>query len=390
MQDFEGNTALMYASALGNVEAVKVLVDAHNNKKVDLDFDVTNHEGMTALLLARDCAYDDIVQVLATVTCDKQAADVVYEAERNVETGVKNQNLGIKQLAGTIEYLQEQNTPEDSETKETIETATKQQTHFCGSTFYHSKNVEGQTNSIEQKESKGKAVIDVHIPQTKDDCVEKLLDIAEKSHDVISNILNTNELNITDTSFFKSQSTPVPKKTKRKGRKKKQKDQVLNAKIELPLFGKEDWLQNNVLGEFAIGNQIYSIPSSSSQKLGEDDMKVIRSTVKDHVKRELYKTLNINPESSQPFVEIDTGKLDYLNLDAKEKAKLLGRTVWSVYGAPLPPIPLDEEAVQHVIEEITDVRKYLGRAKFQDGRLANLDPELWCIIESIRTEIQPD
>ena len=67
--DENNNTALMYASALGNTTAVKVLLKHH------ADPNITDSFGQTALMLASVSGYTEIVQALLQAGANVNAAD---------------------------------------------------------------------------------------------------------------------------------------------------------------------------------------------------------------------------------------------------------------------------------------------------------------------------
>ena len=387
MKDFEGNTALMYACALGNREPAKILLDAHNSGRIQLDFDIVNNEGATALLFARDCFLDDIVQMLSSSMSDKKAECFMCEQEKDGEHTNEREIGRIKELAETVKYIPELKDKEDDigmafEEVEVEEEDSKLQESTSEVISGKTDPVYSPSEITKHTQNETTSVPDTHVFQNSDACVEKLLDIAEKSRDEVKHILDK-EFYSTGTAFLTEQTQPDKEKTKCKIKRKRQRYQ----NNDLPIYGRPVTSRDELRDEFAVGKQIYPSEIHSMHGRDNDDLTLIRHKIKSNAKQKLYKAIKVTSDGH--YLELETGKLDYLNLDSNVRAQLLGRTVWSVYGAPLPPIPIDEESLQRVIDKIAALRKYLGKAKFQEGRLVDLDPELWCIIESMRTDIQP-
>lgn len=381
IQDFEGNTALMYTCSLGLLDVVQVLADAHSRNLIHLDFNTTNNEGLTALLYARDYLYDDIAQVLLNSTGVENSLICITRKQENEdkETTQKSKTR-IKQLVENIEH------PPKDNTNETNPKADETDTEFKLDPVEVPSELIGSNKDVEDSSVEDKTTLGMHAAEVKDDYVKTLLDIADTSHEETKSILDINELFITEALNLPKQTECVSKKSKRKGKqrrkRKKLKSEELLETPKLPLFDKPLSSQTFFSDELAAADRKYSQHANNTRDIQEDEVTLIRRIVMDNAKRKLYKTLDL--ARNQPFIELDTGKIDCLNLDAEAKVNLLGRTVWSVYGAPLPPIPIDDETVARIIAEISDVRKYLERAKYYQGRLVNLDPELWCILESMR------
>ena len=375
MQDDQGNTALMYASFMGNTEVVKILTDAHLKKQVVLNFDATNSDSLTALLYARDCMHTDIIELLAScMSRDKSECIMCYREDQDR----KLQRQSKSRINDLATLLVDQEPITSSGTAGNVSDAEDETCTISGSC--------NQMSTVKDDYLTGEGTI--HVSDANKDYVKTLLDIAENSKNENKNILELNALFVADSANVPYRDEPVSKKLKKskrkakhsngQGKKRRSENHAANTDKKIAVSGR-------IADEFTTGKLSYSSEKENS-KIGmeEDDVTLIRRIVMDNAKRELYTTLNI--ERERPFIELDTGKIDCLNLNPDEKAKVLGRTVWSVYGAPLPPIPVDDNAVKRVVDEITDIRKYLGRANCQEGRLVNLDPELWCILESMRPD----
>ena len=379
MQDNEGNTALMYACFMGNTEIVKVLADAHNKKQIVLNLDATNSDGLTALLYARDCSHEDIVKVLTTCLSDDKAGCFMCHQEPSDKKPRQSITSRINELAENIEVSAVgQEIEVNTETKPN-KTNTEHDTNSAD--VYHSqKTTKENEEFMTSKDVTGPVT---HIPEARDDYVKTLLDLAETSQNENKNILEINALFVAESANFPDRTELVSKKSKRetnhtKGKRKKRKSENHSENTDRPSI-----VQHYTTDECGVDRLTYpSVTENKTTDIQETDVTLLRRIVMDNAKRELYKTLSI--ERDRPFVEIDTGKMDCLDLEPEEKARVFGRTVWSVYGAPLPPIPVDDKAVKRVVDEISDVRKYFGGANCQEGRLVNLDPELWCILESMR------
>ena len=379
MQDNEGNTALMYACFMGNTEVVKTLADAHIKKQVVLNFEATNSDGLTALLYARDCMHSDIIQIL--ISCmseDKSECVVCYQEDKDA----KLQRKPKSRIDGLAVSLVDQEPSASSETAGNISENEDDTNTTSGSC---SQNI----SKIKRESMTSTVIADIaHVPEAKEDYVKTLLDIAENSKNENKNTLELNALFVADSANAPYRNEPVSKKlkkSKRKASNTKGKMKKRKSENHTETADKKMTVSNKTADAFGAIKPAYSSETENkTTEVEEDDVTLIRRIVMDNAKRELYTTLNI--ERDRPFVELDTGKIDCLNLEPDEKAKVLGRTVWSVYGAPLPPIPVDDNAVKRVVDEISDVRKYLGKASCQEGRLVNLDPELWCILESMRPD----
>ena len=377
MKDFEGNTALMYACALGSKDSVKILLDAHNIRHMRLDFDAANNDGATAMLLAHDNFFHDIVQMLSSSMTEQKAGCLICVQESNHEQKRKKEIRRIQQLAEIIKDAPKLNDTEDSapiecaEDDENLRLAhaemalTKRYPEACPE-----ETSQPGTSIAKSEEDLRKS----------SDHLKELLNQAIESREEIKHILDNCGIGSSDETRIANEPASNKKKTKRKTKRKRRKYRNEN----IPNYGKAVTNENEPRSEYAVGSRIYSVDIYE-----QEDVTSIRQNIKSNARRKLYDAVNIDSEGNAQYFEIETGKMDCLKLNSEARAKLLGRTVWSVYGAPLPPIPIDDEELQNVIDKISALRKYLRRPKMHEGRLVSLDPELWCIIESMRNELEP-
>ena len=377
MKDFEGNTALMYACALGSKDLVKLLLDAHNIRHMRLDFDAANNDGATAMLLAHDNFFHDIVQMLSSSMSDQKAGCLICVQESNHEQKRKKEIRRIEQLAEIIKDVPKLNETEDSAPLECAEddenlklphtemTLTKRYPKACPE-----ETSQPGTSIAKSEEDLRKS----------SDHLKELLNQAIESREEIKHILDNCGIESSDETRIANEPASNKKKTKRKTKRKRRK----YRNEDIPNYGKAVTNENEPRSEYAVGSRIYSVDIYE-----QEDVTSIRQNIKSNARRKLYDAVNIDSEGNAQYFEIETGKMDCLKLNSEARAKLLGRTVWSVYGAPLPPIPIDDEELQNVIDKISALRKYLRRPKMHEGRLVSLDPELWCIIESMRNELEP-
>ena len=377
MKDFEGNTALMYACALGSKDSVKLLLDAHNISHIRLDFDAANNDGATAMLLAHDNFFHDIVQMLSSSMSEQKAGCLICVQESDHEQKRKKEIRRIQQLAEIIKDVPKLNDTEDSAPIECTEddehlkpthaemTLTKRYLKACPE-----ETSQPGTSTAKSEEDLRKS----------SDHLKELLNQAMESREEIKHILDNCGIGSSDETHIANEPASNKKKTKRKTKRKRRK----YRNEDIPNYGKAVTNENEPRSEYAVGSRIYSVDIYE-----QEDVTSIRQNIKSNARRKLYDAVNIDSEGNAQYFEIETGKMDCLKLNSEARAKLLGRTVWSVYGAPLPPIPIDDEELQNVIDKISALRKYLRRPKMHEGRLVSLDPELWCIIESMRNELEP-
>ena len=377
MKDFEGNTALMYACALGSKDSVKLLMDAHNIRHMRLDFDAANNDGATAMLLAHDNFFHDIVQMLSSSMTEQKAGCLICVQESNHEQKRKKEIRRIQKLAEIIKDAPKLNDTEDSAPIECAEddenlrlahaemTLTKRYPEACPE-----ETSQPGTSIAKSEEDLRKS----------SDHLKELLNQAIESREEIKHILDNCGIGSSDETRIANEPASNKKKTKRKTKRKRRK----YRNEDIPNYGKAVTNENEPRSEYAVGSRIYSVDIYE-----QEDVTSIRQNIKSNARRKLYDAVNIDSEGNAQYFEIETGKMDCLKLNSEARAKLLGRTVWSVYGAPLPPIPIDDEELQNVIDKISALRKYLRRPKMHEGRLVSLDPELWCIIESMRNELEP-
>ncbi|KAL3870065.1 hypothetical protein ACJMK2_042681 [Sinanodonta woodiana] len=414
LQDNEGNTWLMYTCALGNSMALRILPGPVTTGVTDLKYDLCNNQAYTALQFAID---NDRSEFIDSLTSEKKNANISSNDNTFMRKRRKRKQSGdreklIQIMVKEVELLTKLEAARSSMVEPKEKQNTEKRDHQL---LFKSADSVGPGGDSDSRSR------DIHTSPNREDLVgsKTCIDTSAKKLNMVIDVFPVRENSfLAEKAILYDEAGDSEKKlcydarppqdnkssATSKGRSRlrsRNRSSLHRSSGDLsrnPVSIIEETgsnIQHGVIefgDEFAFCNRIYGADLWPS--LADISSRHSNSSYKDQVKSEITSTKEI--KYTPFFFKRDkndfhtTARLDVFNTSSEHKARIMGRPVWSVYGDPLPAIPVSTLTITRSMKNFNELKRYLAQSKFEPSRLLTLDPELWCIIESIRWKTEKE
>ena len=394
----------MYACALNKTNAVETLINSSCCGQIQLDPYVMNLEGTSAFDYARENPDETILKQLGRLMTEntiynydeekRQSNSSTSKAQtKNKKVRARNKAAGIHRLAVDVKNDIPVSDGHDEQKILVWKEGSDGHPAIAADTdsnVEHAQESERKSREEYKIQRRKSVIMNVHLPQTRDDdcSTDSVTHNEQASKPKETKFIQDDEIPSTSGLVTSLACLRKNKQRKRKDKRTRKKKRIQTSTSKATNLGHMNSKTKDFGEEIMFCNKIYGAdlyPCSGGQDDCYGDVDAVIANIKRKMSGYMSSTL-VNEDWGRTTRPKGTGKMDCLKLSAAERAKLLSRTIWSVYGAPLPPIPISMETVHRVMSGISKLRQYLRKAKYQPGRLLSLDPEMWCIIESIKHE----
>ncbi|KAK3591163.1 hypothetical protein CHS0354_029012 [Potamilus streckersoni] len=425
IQDNEGNTCLMYACALGNVLAVRILIGSVTTSVIDLKYNLCNNQGYTALQFAIDDDRSEVIDILtsafknATVNSNSSNNDYTFMRKKRKRKRSGDSEKLIQVMARDVESLTKLEvnpfTLVEPKEEQNAEQPDQQLTFKSGDIVGPDGDSDSRSRDSSKRPDSGdvvgsKACMDTSVSRLKMEVppfmIIDVFPVGKKSilaeETLLYDEAGDSENKLRDDAGEARPPQESKSSTTSKGRSRlrsRNRNSLLKSNGDISGTRTSRTgetcsdIQHGVIefgDEFAFCNRIYgadlwpSLTDTSSRDsiLNYKDKSEI-SSIQEITHRPFFLRRDKNDFNT-------TARLNCFNMSSEHKARIMSRPVWSVYGDPLPAIPLSTLTITRSMKNFNDLRRYLAQSKFESSRLLRLDPELWCIIESIRRKTEKE